>query len=204
MIEEVIYVLEILKISDSKVKIMLSESDAKRFGLNTAKVNYKDEQTRDRIWCILDEAKDKIGFSHAGNKLLIQFYPSKDGGAELFVTKLENLPEKSERLISKADDMAMLEKSSAIYRFCDYSDLVRSCSILKKKNGIGNSELYFSENEGFYLLLEERGMIKNGGICEFAVMLEFSDKIRAERLPYIREHCSLMIRSNAVEELASG
>jgi negative regulator of genetic competence, sporulation and motility len=182
---------------------MLTECDAKRFGLDTSNVNYRDEKTRDNVWRILDEVKEKIGFSHAGNKLLIQFYPSRDGGAELFVTKLENLPEKSEKLISKADDMAMLEKSSAIYRFGDYSDLVRSCCIIKEKNGIGKSELYFSESEGFYLLLEERGMIKNGGICEFAVMLEFSDKIRTERLPYIREHCSLLIERNAIEELAS-
>ena len=195
--------MNILKISDSKVKIMLAPSDTKRFGLDTVELNYKDEETRTRVWCILDEVKERVGFSHEGHKLLIQFYPCKDGGAELFVTKLDNLSEKSERLISKANDMAVLEKNSSIYKFNDNEALLRSCCILKKKSWIGESELYFSECEGFFLRVEERGIIKNGGICEFAIMLEFSEKIRFERLPYIREHCDLVIDKRAVERLAS-
>ena len=195
-------VLDILKISDSKVKIMLSATDAKAYGINTAEPDYKDEKTKSGVWSILDEAKARIGFSHEGHKLLIQFYPSKDGGAEIFVTRLENLPDKSERLLSRATDMTMLEKSFSIYKFSDLGDLIRLCRIIGRKDCIGKSELYFDSAEGYYLRLEERGVSKYGGICEFAVLLEFADKIRSERMPYIREHSELLMEKCAVQRLS--
>ena len=194
---------DILKIIDSKVKIMLSAADAKAYGINTSGPDCKDEKTRLGVWSILDEAKARIGFSHEGYKLLIQFYPSKDGGAELFITRLENLPDKSERLLSRASDMTMLEKSFSIYKFSDLDDLIRLCGILKRKGCIGASELYFDSQEGYYLRLEERGISKYGGICEFAILLEFADKIRGDRMPYIREHCDLVIDMGAVGRIAS-
>jgi negative regulator of genetic competence, sporulation and motility len=194
--------LDILKISDSKIKIMLSAADAKAYGIGISDPDYKDEKTRSAVWTMLDEAKAKVGFTHEGHKLLIQFYPSKDGGAELFVTRLENLPDKSERLLSRANDMTMLEKSFSVYKFSDLRELVKLCAILKRKNCIGKSELYFDAAEGYYLRLEEKGVSKCGGVCEFAILLEFADKIRNERMPYIREHSEVLMEKCAVEKLS--
>ena len=183
--------LNILKISDSKVKIMLSASDAKHYGIDPVALDYKDEETRERIWEILDDAKGGMGFSHDGEKLLIQFYPSKDGGAELFVTRLENLPERSERLLSRANDVAMLEKCFSLYNFESREDLVSLARIINGKSG-----------DGYFLKIEERGIRKNGVICEFALMLDFSRSVRRDKFPYIREHYKLLIEDNAVESLA--
>ena len=194
--------LNILKISDSKVKIMLSASDAKHYGIDPVALDYKDEETRERIWEILDDAKGGMGFSHDGEKLLIQFYPSKDGGAELFVTRLENLPERSERLLSRANDVAMLEKCFSLYNFESREDLVSLARIINGKSGIGKSDLYFDESDGYFLKIEERGIRKNGVICEFALMLDFSRSVRRDKFPYIREHHKLLIEDNAVESLA--
>ena len=83
--------MDVLKISDTKVKIMLTRADVKKFKLDAEKVDYNDAKTRNSIWELLDHVKKHHGWSCENNKLLIQFYPSKDGGAELFVTKLEGL-----------------------------------------------------------------------------------------------------------------
>ena len=80
--------MEVLKINENKIKIMLSPEDMKNFRLTASELDYNDSMTRQKVFKILEQVKKKHGFDHEGDKLLIQFYPSRDGGSELFVTKL--------------------------------------------------------------------------------------------------------------------
>ena len=89
--------MEILKISDSKLKIMLTADDMKKYRLSRDSVDYNDAKTRRSFSEILSYVKSTHGFNTERDKVLIQFYPSKDGGSELFVTKLGLLPPSSER-----------------------------------------------------------------------------------------------------------
>ena len=196
-------VMNVLKISDMKVKIMLTKDDALDLDLVCDNIDYSNPKTRHKIWEMLDLVKRKHGFDPDGYKLLIQFYPSKDGGAEIFVTKLENLTGKSERMLSRASDVAMLDRSFSVYNFDNLDDLMRVSYLLNGKKGLMGSELYHDKKDGYFLKLDERGVSKLGEICEFAVMLEFSSPIRKEKYPYIREHYDLLIEKNAVEVLAS-
>ena len=41
--------LDVLKISDTKVKIMLTRADVKKFKLDAEKVDYNDAKTKNRI-----------------------------------------------------------------------------------------------------------------------------------------------------------
>jgi negative regulator of genetic competence, sporulation and motility len=192
-----------LKISENKAKIMLTREDVRRFDLDTEKLNYSDPETRNKIWKVLDQLKDSCNFDHKGYKLLIQFYPSRDGGAELFITKLENLPYKSERILSCAEDIAMLQSQCDVYNFKSLEDLTKAARILNAKKGVLGSELYYDDDSGYYLKLETRGLNKNGNICEFTVVLEFAERINRERYPYIREHCRSLAEKNAIELLAT-
>jgi negative regulator of genetic competence, sporulation and motility len=116
--------MEVLKISDSKVKIMLSYADITKFRLQDGELNYDDPKTRRKIFDILDCVKKHHGFDYEGDKLLIQFYPSKDGGAELFVTKLGILSPESAKVISKSDKITLLNAKRSIYVFESFVDLL--------------------------------------------------------------------------------
>lgn len=194
--------MDILKISESKLKIMLTKADVKKYKLDTDNVDYNDTKTRNKVWEILDYVKKYHGFDHDGEKLLIQFYPSRDGGAELFVTKLENLSHKNERSISKASNVTMLDSKRTIYSFGSFDDLIRASRIIKNSKSIKGSELFFDGENGYYLEIHERGASRNGSICDFAILLEFSSAVPKELFPYITEHCSKLTRGNAVEQLA--
>ena len=194
--------MEVLKISDTKVKIMLGADDIDKFSLNAKDMDYNDPKTRAKVWKILDIVKRDYGFSSEGDKLLIQFYPSKDGSAELFVTRLTGLSRGNERFMSKAGNVTMLESKRMMYNFPSLEELIQASKIISGAKSIKDSELFYSESEGYYLEITERGGTRMGQICEFAILLEFASKTPEERIPYITEHCRKLTNGSAVEQLA--
>ena len=181
---------------------MLTREDVENFELNTENADYNDKETRSKIWEILDYVKSHHNFDHNGDKLFIQLYPSKDGGAEIFVTKIPKLPTVCERAISKTGNITMLNSKKNIYNFKSFEDLITAAKIIKDTKNIKESELFFSDEDGYYLELTERGSSRLGLICEFAFMLEFAKNIPAEKYPYILEHCQKLTDGKAIQQLA--
>ena len=90
--------MEFLLIGESKIKIVLNRKEAERYHLDTSTPDVSGPGARRIFWSILEEAKREVGFDPAGDKVLIQLYPLKGGGCEIFVTKLGILSESSARL----------------------------------------------------------------------------------------------------------
>lgn len=196
------YVLEVLKISSTKIKIMLTAEDMKKYALNVEELDYSNTKTRTKVWKILDYIKKNHGFDPEGDKLLIQFYPSKDGSSELFVTKLSGLSRGNERFMSKSGNVTMLDSKRTMYNFESLTDLIQASKIINGTDKIKDSNLFYSETEGYYLEITERGASRLGEICEFAILLEFASKTPKEKIPYITEHCKQLTDGSAVEKLA--
>lgn len=195
--------MEVLRISDSKVKIMLSYTDIAKFRLQDSDLNYDDPKTRRKVFDVLDYVKKHHGFDYEGDKILIQFYPSKDGGAELFVTKLGILPPASAKTISKSGKITLLNAKRSIYAFDSFRDLLSAAKAIKHIKEIKSSELLLSENGNYYLEIFERGEEKGSVILEFAPLLEFGALISREKYTYIIEHSECLTGGNAVELLAA-
>lgn len=194
--------VDVLNISNTKIKIMLTPDDVKRYALDIVDVDYNDAKTRSKVWKILDHVKKNHGFNSDGEKLLIQFYPSKDGGAELFVTKLTGLSRGNERCMSKSENVTMLDSRRTMYNFENLGDLIQASKIINGSSNIKKSELFYSDSDGYYLEITERGASRLGQICEFAILLEFATKAPEERIPYITEHYIKLTEGSAVEQLS--
>ncbi len=92
--------MELILISNTKLKIMLDESDMKQYNIGSESDCAKGS-TRKAIRSLLDRARDQIGFDTDGQEIFVQLYASRRGGCELFVTKCA-AEEKNEReLIQK-------------------------------------------------------------------------------------------------------
>ena len=83
--------MELILINENKLKITLSRRDMKQYDLDCDTIDYDKTETRKAFWSILDEAKHKTGFDAAKQRVFIQLYPSKEGGCEMYVTKLSKL-----------------------------------------------------------------------------------------------------------------
>ena len=83
--------MEIIPISDSKLKIMLDEVDMKELHICN-EADCARGETRHAIRTLLERAKSEIGFNTEGSEIFVQLYTSKNGGCELFITKSSSLP----------------------------------------------------------------------------------------------------------------
>jgi negative regulator of genetic competence, sporulation and motility len=194
--------VEVLKISDSKLKIMLTGQDMQRYRLNSDNIDYNDPKTKHSFWQILDSVKETHGFDTSGDKVLIQFYPSKDGGCELFITKLGILPAASERTIAKSNRITMLEERRCVYRFDDFETMLSGVKLIKSSDGIKYSDAFLGEGGEYYLEIFERGAVSAAELCELSRLLEFARSVPLSRYPYITEHCEKLTDGDAVDLLS--
>lgn len=141
--------MELLLISDSRLKVILSREDMEKYSLSAEMMDYDNTETRRAFWSILDEAKHRTGFDAAADRVFVQVYPSRCGGCEMFVTKLG---EKSERKRTEETRRALtlsdgerslvaqkggrLAPCSGAYRFADLSLLLSACRSLAGGEGV--------------------------------------------------------------------
>ncbi|MBQ8408535.1 MAG: adaptor protein MecA [Clostridia bacterium] len=78
--------MELILISNTKLKIMLSESDMRQYRIGSES-DCAEPATRRAIRSLLEHAREQIGFNTEGEEIFVQLYTSKRGGCELFVTK---------------------------------------------------------------------------------------------------------------------
>ncbi|MEE0968457.1 MAG: adaptor protein MecA [Clostridia bacterium] len=128
--------MELIVISDSKLKIMLTGEDMRQYSIDCSTLDYENTQTRRAFWSILDEAKHRTGFDAASEKVFVQVYPSKGGGCEMYVTKLGMFN-------GKADDKGLYDDSEYDVRVDEPFDRgERGVKAMKK-----SSYITYPENE---------------------------------------------------------
>jgi len=178
--------MELILISDSKLKVMLSAEDMRRYDLNCEKLEDEDAASRRAFWNILDEARQRTGFDPAGERVFVQLYPSKSGGCEMFVTKLGLRTGRGEKKnVLGTGEIREIhtgekERTEYLYRFTNLEELLQACRRMQAE--VNTPSLAYTDEArgGFYLLLgKEISYIAeyNGTLCS------------AIDHGYIREHC---------------
>lgn len=185
--------MELILISDAKLKVMLSPEDMRRFDITCDDLDSTEIASRRAFWSILDEARSRTGFDPAGHKIFVQMYPSRGGGCELFVTRLggkkEGESRKSRGFV--ADAAAAAEQS--LYAFSSLSDLLLGCRRLSSEEDPPAARAYTDEERcRFYLVLS----------ADAPVLSEYNGtRCRPRDFAYIEEHCR-MFCADAVTLLA--
>ena len=177
--------MDFLVVSDSKLKIMMSREDMKKYEIDGDNIDYDNPKIRRSFWKILDAARDVCGFEVSGDKVLIQFYPAKDG-SEIFVTKLGLISAGAERTIAKSSKVAMLSVKRTVYKFSSFSSLVLAARVMKIDECERVPKVYYDEQDSYYIIAEER--ISSGKGRELSRVLEFGRELPANLAPYISEH----------------
>lgn len=193
--------MEFLLVGESKIKIVLTEEERAIYGLDAPAPDISGPGARRSFWRILDMAKKDVGFDPSGDKILIQLYPIKTGGCEIFVTKLGILPESSARLVSKSNKVAMLSKKNSLYAFDDYEDLIKAARAVRAVSGdaLPQSDVFVSDDR-YFLSIEEYG--KGGETLEFPCILEFGNGLAADVFVYILEHAVRLTNGDGIERFS--
>lgn len=198
-----------------KLKVILTPFDMIKYDLTCEKIDYDNTETRKAVWSILDYAKHETGFDAARGRIYIQVYPEKNGGCEIYITKLQKneLPSAGNMNESNGKAATVIPRDiSAVYRFDDAENLMRVCKFLERRGYSAGSGAFMEETPHhryrYYLLISESAAPLQGKKAKFLrenlFIGEFGTRVETENpLPYLKEHCTCFCEENAVHILAS-
>ena len=176
--------MELILISESKLKVMLTADDMRRYNLDCDTMDSDAAPSRRAFWNILDEARAQTGFDPGGEKVFVQLYPGKSGGCEMFVTKIGGQKNEAERSLPAPQKSrrkkTMPFSTEHAYVFTNLSHLLQACRRLKQTY-TGSSKAYVDrEKREYFLILSE----------EATVLAEYeAHKCKSREIPYILEYC---------------
>ena len=196
--------MELILINENKLKITLSECDLKQYDLDCNTIDYDNTETRRAFWSILDEAKHRTGFDAASQRVFIQLYPSKEGGCEMYVTKLafKALPDGGTPKPSHA--LLPLSRRYLAFSFDCLESMIAVCRRLRAIEFSGRSEAFHTDSGKFLLIIDEPEENAYIGLCEHSFIDEFGkrENLRNTKLLY-HEHGESICSENAVEILGA-
>ncbi len=192
-ITELRIAMELIVISESKIKLMLTGEDMASYSGSTKEI----------LSTIMNDVRNKCGCSGMSGRIFIQMYPSKGGGCEMFVTKLSDDKPNEIKCMRTGEERVLTEYRKYIYtergRYVIYSfenmeNMLRCCRDLCGMKYNGSSAAYVErEKRIFYLLLESE---------THAAGENFGKLCPSRFYYYINEHCDVMCEKSAVEILA--
>ena len=160
--------MEFILINDNKIKVMLTEDDLREFEIETEELDYSNTDTKRMFWDVLSRAKKLTGFDTDGQRVLVQLYPSRHGGCEMFVTKIGTLcsadencainkrtPIISERItLDKGTDISHKpNKNLAAFSFESLNEAIAVCRRLSQLKYTEDSSAYIGDDNRYYLIL---------------------------------------------------
>lgn len=181
--------MDIVRISNSKLKLTLDDGDMEKYGIKKETLSSDTTTRRRALWTLLDEAKRKTGIDAAGKRTLLEAFPGRCGGCEIFVTLLSERKEKHtvlyrffdlEHLRSAAEKLNVLcaeKKKSALYRAADGSYHLALC-LPEGEN---------RQTPSPYSFLDEYGSLEKNGLS----------------LAYIREYGTCVYPLDAITRLVT-
>ncbi len=204
--------MELIRINSNKLKIMLTSLDMKNYALDAKSISCETEETRRAFRNILHDAGVGSGFEEGQEKIYVQYYPSREGGCEMFVTRLGDHTTDDActpgQLTSKEKESAA---QALVYRFERLSSLLQACRhLLHAEKKAGERRFYSCAHrdgdERFYLTITlpahkgEQAKIL-WPIVE-RLLGEFGTRCPTEEIEaYIAERATPLCSSRAVQTL---
>lgn len=211
--------MELIVISENKLKIMMSAPDMEFYGLDEDEFYCSVSNTRKILERILKNSPVMTGFETISpdDKILIQLYPEKSGGCELFVTRLslceaDNTQEDAFYMPDENEEKLLLPtpqkrtvtarvavKPTLTYSFEKFDYVCLACRELVSRRFAGDSSLYRADSGKYYLFIGTKSD-ENEKSSPSSFLSEFGELENTENVSLILlEHGTCVCPSDAVQ-----
>lgn len=208
--------MELIVINENKLKIIMNALEMQEYGLDENEFHLCISDTRKILMKILHNSPVKTGFeaSSSNEKILLQLYPERKGGCELYVTRLsleseykveeeEPMEAKENNLLPIAAGTLHKEKRALLcYRFEELNDIIFSCRALQNCECNRKSSVYLGEDGKYYLLLTHNDKRTADCRCP-SILSEFGELLNAEHTSLnLSERGKMLCEGNAIEQFS--
>lgn len=197
--------MELIRISEEKLKIMLTASDMTAYELDPETLNSDTERCGQAFRLLLADVRRQIPFRTEDRQLTVQYFPSRGGGCEMFIS---STPTGGARKTAGALTVRSGQRPNAVfrwegaYRFPSLAVLLRACRRLCNAGFVGESAAYRDERGGCYILLTALAPSPFSVPDSMLPITEYGDPISSARLRLLAcEHLSPICTANAVATL---
>lgn len=191
--------MEYILINDSKLKIILEERELEEWDISIDELDYSNPAAKRVFEGLLGYAKQELGFDTSGYKVLIQLYPSKDGGCELFVTRLGESSERQSKSSRSRKEKKQAEQRA--YSFDKLSHLLAVCKRLCLSGFTGESSAWFDKEGKWFLLMSLEGDSDSSKLLppdRFSFITEYGEYENPKALSlYLGEYAKAVCENDA-------
>lgn len=206
--------MELIRISDQKLKIMLTAADMTAYEFDPDAIGDNTEQTGHAFRHLLADIRRQIAFDTENRRLTVQYFPSRGGGCEMFVSSIPVCADGRKKLSAPRETGALTVRTGrqpapafrrdGAYRFEKLDSLLRACERLLGTGYIGESTAYRDDAGRYYLLLVTVSSSPFSAPSEFSFLSEYGEVMNPSHLRiWVREHGILICAAEAVATLGS-
>ena len=203
--------MELIRISDNKLKIMLTPMDMRQFELCSDNFYDDSEKMHHSFRLLLDEVRRQSGFEADDHRISVQYFPSREGGCEMFISNLSTERDKSSCALTPAQEMQPAPRThgsfsrSFAYRFEGLEELLSVCRrLLPMDYIISASSAYRDDSGRYYLFLSTFATSPFTTPEELYFVVEYGSIENASQLRlYLAEHGTVLCLEDAVGTLGT-
>ncbi len=174
--------MELIRISNDKIKISLTKAELDAYEITVDKMDYGCAEAKAIFKEIFTEAKEKAGFEAEQERVFVQIFNDKNGGCEIFISKIGAYDKK--RTVKKT-------QTSEMVRFNDAELLINACKSLFLCGFKARSSAY-TDGKYFYLVLYAPSGV------QLACATEYGNREFLYSDAYIKEHFNIIRENDAV------
>ena len=197
--------MELIRISDSKLKIMLTPMDMRQFELSTDNFYDDSEKMHRSFRLLLDEVRRQSGFEADDHRISVQYFPSREGGCEMFISNLSGERDRGTCALTPAQEIKPVTRTrgsfcrSFAYRFEGLDELLSVCRRLLPMDYITASSAYRDNTGRYYLILNTYAASPFATPEELYFVVEYGTIENAAQLRlYLSEHGAVVCAEDAV------
>ncbi len=205
--------MELIKISDQRLKIMLTPLDLTEYELSEEQLDSGHAFSQSSFRRLLGDVRRRLDFSFEGHRLSVQYFPSRSGGGEMFLCSLpEEAADLSDSPTAQLESATTTELQKPVpcsfvrdgaYRFEKLDSLLAACHRMQRVGYIGESEAFRDDAGRYYLLIRTPSSSPFTLPPELEFLSEYGQVENPALLRlYFREHGTLICSPDAVERLA--
>lgn len=188
--------MDFIRISNNKLKIMLTREDAAHYALSPDTADHFDTKTRRAFRAILTDIKEKTDFDAAEDKVYIQIFPSREGGCEMFITKMGI--DVTKRLQKDKGEPTQKKTRTLMFYFTDLKGLSAACRQLTARHFPGKSCVWLDDQRRYWLQITDEGdplaaRHDHAGLLEYGYLAN-----RENAVLMLSEHGKVLVEQNAV------
>jgi len=205
--------MELIRISNRKLKIMLTPTDMCHFELNADSFGEDSAQMHHAFRLLLEEIKKQTDFDADDRQIAVQYFPSREGGCEMFISRLPSSD--GETVSDKKNNRGVQRglqpyasgdgrfRRDCAYGFATLDHLLRACRRLQDTGYVGESVAFRDDGGRYYLLITVLSQSPFTVPDEWSFLTEYGTVENAATLRlYILEHGKTLCPSHAVEKLS--